>query len=70
MKKASKHNSDLELLFETYVEWFQSGNSEGPKCAKCFRFISKADEGCRFCRVIFAQKKKLNSKSMNEILEN
>lgn len=69
MKKASKHNSDLELLFETFIEWFQSGNSQGSKCAKCSRSISKADEGCRFCRVIFAQKKNLNSKSMDGILK-
>ena len=69
MKKASKHNSDLELLWETFIQWFESGNSQGPKCAKCSQSIYKAEEGCQFCRVIFAQKKNLNIKSMDGILK-
>ena len=71
MKKASKHNSDLELLYETFTQWFQSGNSQGPKCTKCSRPIlkTKTEEGCRFCRVIFAQKQNLNNKSMDGILK-
>jgi len=69
MEIASKHNSDLELLLETFMNWYDSGICKGIVCEKCNRPIPKKDyDGCRFCRSNFAQQNKLNKRALERVL--
>ena len=75
MEIASKHSSDLELLWETFLKWYDSGVCSGALCERCKKPIPKKDNknkidysGCRFCRLEFAQLNKLNKRVLERAL--
>ena len=72
MEIASKYNSDIELLNDMYINWFDAGKTSDPICVRCGKtlppYVLKKDQGCRLCRVKFSNENRLNNKIMETIL--
>lgn len=70
MEKAFEYDSDIELLWQTFIDWYNSGKSSNKSsCDKCQKPVNfKAIiVGCRTCRMKFCHENQINKKTMEMV---